>query len=142
MGFVRGIMEWVSDNEVLFGSLVTASLVVFVGTLFAVPWALVRIPTGYFRRDREKRVPVPTMHPLLRAIWLIAKNLLGGVFVFLGVAMLVLPGQGLLTILIGLLLIDFPGKYKVERFLVSRKPVLQSINWLRKRADRPPLRLD
>lgn len=142
MYFVREIMDWIGDNEVLFGSLVTASLVIFVITLFAVPWALVRLPAGYFQLGRERRIPMPTLHPLLRAIFVVLKNLLGGVFVIFGLAMLIFPGQGVLTILIGMLLIDFPGKYKVERYFVSRKPVLQSINWLRKRANRPPLQLD
>lgn len=142
MDFVRGIWDWIGDNEVLFGSLVTASMIIFVGTLIVVPWALVRLPSGYFRRDREQRIPMPALHPLLRAVLLVLKNLLGGMFVILGVAMIVLPGQGLLTILIGMLLLDFPGKYKVERYFVSRKPVLQSINWLRRRARRPPLQLD
>lgn len=142
MDFVRGIWDWIGDNEVLFGSLVTVSMIIFVGTLIVVPWALVRLPSGYFRRDRERRIPMPALHPLLRAVLLVLKNLLGGMFVILGVAMIVLPGQGLLTILIGMLLIDFPGKYKVERYFVSRKPVLQSINWLRRRARRPPLQLD
>jgi hypothetical protein len=38
-------------------------------------------------------------------------------------------------------LIDFPGKFRFERWLVAREPVRQSINWLRNRAGRPPLEL-
>lgn len=142
MGFVRSLMEWIGDHEVLFGSLVTLSVIVFLGTLFLVPWVLVRLPPDYFRLDRERRVPMEAWHPAVRGILLVGKNLLGGLFVLIGIAMLVLPGQGLLTILIGLLLLNFPGKYKVERYIVTRKPVLQSINWLRKRARRPSLQLD
>jgi len=55
--------------------------------------------------------------------------------------MLVLPGQGLLTIFVGLMLLDFPGKYQVERRAVSYKPILRSINWLRQRVGRDPLRV-
>ena len=47
--------------------------------------------------------------------------------------------QGLLTILIGIMLTDFPGKYKLERWLVRKRPVLTSINWLRQRAGKSPL---
>ena len=53
--------------------------------------------------------------------------------------MLVLPGQGLLTLLVGFLLVDAPGKYRLERWLVSRKAVLRPINWLRRRKGRQPL---
>jgi len=56
-----------------------------------------------------------------------------------GIAMLVLPGQGILAILGGIELMDFPGKYRLERWIVSRPAVLRSVNWLRRRMGRPPL---
>ena len=56
--------------------------------------------------------------------------------------MLFLPGQGLLTILIGVSLMDFPGKRTIERKLISRPVVLQAINRIRQRFDRPPLLID
>ena len=53
--------------------------------------------------------------------------------------MLVLPGQGILTIIVGLVLMDFPGKYGAERWAVSRGPVLPAINWIRAKAGKPNL---
>jgi hypothetical protein len=73
---------------------------------------------------------------------IVGKNLLGYVLVFAGLLMLFLPGQGVVTILIGITLVDFPGKYRFERWVVSQGPVLRSINRLRKRAGRPPLFLE
>jgi UPF0716 family protein affecting phage T7 exclusion len=70
------------------------------------------------------------------------KNLLGFVFVAAGIAMLVLPGQGLLTIFIGILLLDFPGKRAVERWLVRLPRVLQAANWIRQRYGRPPFEFE
>ena len=52
--------------------------------------------------------------------------------------MLVTPGQGVLTIVVGMLLFDFPGKFRLERWLVTRPTVWRSINWLRERAGREP----
>ena len=72
----------------------------------------------------------------------IGKNALGVVFVLAGVAMILLPGQGVLTILLGIMLTEFPGKYRFERWLVRRRAVLGAINWLRERAGRPPLIVD
>jgi hypothetical protein len=69
----------------------------------------------------------------------IGKSLLGYVFIAAGVLMLVLPGQGMLTILVGIILVDFPGKYRLERWIVTRRPVLRFINRLRRRAGRAPL---
>ena len=48
------------------------------------------------------------------------------------------PGQGLLTLLVGLLLMNFPGKYRLERWLVGRRGVLTALNWLRRRGGHPP----
>ena len=83
--------------------------------------------------------------PERRALfWLVllAKNLLGVVFVLMGIAMLVLPGQGLLSIFVGVMLLNFPGKYRFERWLIKKPSVLRSINWLRRKSRRPPLVLD
>jgi hypothetical protein len=52
------------------------------------------------------------------------------------------PGQGLLTILIGVMLLDFPGKRRLERWLLRRRGVLAAINKVRARYGRPPLVLD
>jgi hypothetical protein len=62
--------------------------------------------------------------------------------VFGGFLMLFLPGQGLLTIAVGLLLLDYPGKYSLERRIVSRPSVLQGINWVRAKGNHPPLRVE
>ncbi len=53
--------------------------------------------------------------------------------------MLILPGQGILTMAVGLMLMDFPNKYQVERWLVSRKRVLRAMNWFRRQANKNPL---
>lgn len=53
--------------------------------------------------------------------------------------MLVTPGQGVLMIIAGLVLLEFPGKFRLERWLVTRRHVWRSINWLRRRAGRPEL---
>lgn len=76
---------------------------------------------------------------MLRFVGLTLKNLVGVVFLLAGIAMLVLPGQGLLTVLIGISLIDFPGKHRLEARLVSQRLVLQAINAVRHRFGRPPL---
>ena len=80
-------------------------------------------------------------HPLVRFLFLAIKNLVGIFLILIGIAMLVLPGQGLLTIFLGIILVDIRGKYRLERWLVGKRPVLRSINWLRRRAGHPALRV-
>jgi hypothetical protein len=111
----------------------------FVATLVFVPWAIVRLPADYFHYHARHRALANTAHPVLRLLLLLAKNIGGCILVVMGLAMLVLPGQGLLTILMGVLLLDFPGKFRFERWLVSRKLILRSCNWLRAKAHKAPL---
>ncbi len=80
-------------------------------------------------------------HPVIRWVALISKNLLGSLLVLAGIAMLALPGQGLLTILLGLVVMNFPGKRKLELRIIHFPKVLRSINWIRAKAEQPPLKL-
>ncbi|HOS97284.1 MAG TPA: PGPGW domain-containing protein, partial [Deltaproteobacteria bacterium] len=69
------------------------------------------------------------------------KNILGAVFILAGIIMLFLPGQGVLTILIGITLVSFPRKRVLELRLVRKPSVLRALNWMRARAHKPPLLL-
>jgi hypothetical protein len=130
------------EYKYAFGWIALISGVVFVGSLLLVPWLVVRIPKDYFAKPRPPKSPFADEHPQLRWLGLILKNLLGGLLLLSGLAMLVLPGQGLLTLAIGIMLLDFPGKFRLETRIVRFGPVLKSINWLRRRAHAPPLELE
>ena len=116
--------------------------VIFVGSLLIVPWLIVRIPEDYFLPRSRPRLPFADRHPILRWTGLIIKNLFGAMLVVAGLAMLLLPGQGLLTIAVGVLLMDFPGKHHLEGKIIRTRPVSRSVNWLRKKAKVRPLRFD
>ena len=134
------MLDWIPLDETTVWYLAVFSVVSFIGTLLLVPVLVVRIPPDYFaEKKRHRWEPWAHEHPLIRWSLLIAKNLLGYIFIILGIAMLVLPGQGVLTILIGIMFINFPGKYRLERWVVTRAPVLKTINSLRQRAGHPPL---
>lgn len=135
------ITRWLEDHQNLLGWLGVLSLITFLGTAVIVPILLARLPSDYFLHTvNREEVPFGS-NPALRITLLILKNMLGIVILLTGLAMLVLPGQGLLTILIGILLLNFPGKLRFELFLVRRRPILNSINWIRRKAGREPLEL-
>ena len=133
------MIEWIKSNDALLLSLGGTSTLVFMATLLAVPWFAARIPPDYFSEGRRHRAPWADQHPALRGVLIAGKNLVGAVFVLVGLALLVLPGQGSMNILAGIILLDLPGKYRLERWVIGQRPVLRSINWLRRRAGRPPL---
>lgn len=133
------MIEWIKDNDALFWWLAAASVVTFVGSLIVVPMLVARIPADYFAQPNRPRTRFTGKPPVVRSLLRIGKNVLGVLLMLGGVAMLVLPGQGLLTLLIGFMLVDLPGKYRFEKWLVSRPRIASGINWLRRRAGREPL---
>ncbi|XQW86542.1 PGPGW domain-containing protein [Thalassotalea piscium] len=72
----------------------------------------------------------------------VVKVIVGICFLVCGFAMLFLPGQGLITMLIGLSLLPFPGKAKFERRLLARKSIRSTLNWIRKKANKDPFIFD
>lgn len=130
--------EWLQENEVLLTVIVMAFS---VGGLLLVPWLVARIPSDYFATFEPPPVLWSRAHPVLRVVLVVAKSLLGAVLLVAGTLMLFLPGQGILTLLVGLMLLDFPGKRRLELWLVRRRGLVRGINWIRERAGRDALRL-
>jgi len=114
---------------------------VFAGSIAVVAVLLVQLPATYFL-DSHPRGGRGDQHPILRWAVLVVKNLVGAVLIGAGIVMLVTPGQGALTILIGVMLLDFPGKRRLERKLIGRPPALRAINRLRARFGKPPVVLE
>lgn len=116
------------------------SAVTFVASVVGVPFFLTRLPGDYFSgRERAVLGLPPRRRPPWRIALVVLRNLLGFTLMVLGLLMLVLPGQGLLTLVVGLLLADFPGKRRLERWFIGRPSVLRAINSLRRRTGRVPL---
>lgn len=131
------MLEALLSREVLL-SLFVLSIVGFIGSLIAIPFILVRLPADYFH-DKTARPWMRDHHPVLRLVGHIVKNVVGAVLLLAGFAMLFLPGQGILTMLIGISFLDFPGKRRLERKLIGQPTVLHAINALREKFDKPPL---
>ena len=113
------------------------SFLVFIFSLISIKWLVALIPSDYFIED--KRNKYQSSYPLTWLISIIIKNIVGYTLIVGGILMLVLPGQGLFTIVIGLMLSNYPGKYFIERKFIAIPSVLKTINWLRKKSNKPPL---
>lgn len=114
------------------------SLLGLVATLVAIPWVVARLPHDYFNQSHRAVWRFSGGEPWFALVLGGLKNLVGALLMLLGIIMLVTPGQGLLTLLVGLLLMNFPGKYQLERWLVQRPGVMVALNWLRSRSGHPP----
>jgi hypothetical protein len=125
--------------EALFWWSFAFSIALVLVAPLAVAWVIVQLPKDYFTAKRRPPSTWSKARHEVRAMMVLGKNFFGGVLVLAGIAMFVLPGQGLLTLLAGLLLLNFPGKYRLECRLATQRHVWRSINWLRKRFGREPL---
>lgn len=113
-----------------------------VVSLLVVGRVLSRLPADFFVNHGARGCTI--QHPILRGLWVVCRNAIGYLLIALGIVLSLpgVPGQGFLTILMGVMLVDFPGKYRVERWLISRRIVLSSLNKLRAKLGREPLILD
>lgn len=109
------------------------SLFSFVGSLIAVPWLIGRMQSDYFITHWHMVDARQRRHPILAVAIRAIRNLVGLCLLLVGIAMLFLPGQGLLTILVALCLMDIPGKrYLLER-LISNPHIQKALNWVRRK---------
>jgi hypothetical protein len=136
---VNELLAWVSDHQQLLVWVGIVSFVVFILSLLSLPWLVAQIPEDYFLPQKRQPTQWKKLHPVIRLLALIGKNLIGYGLIVAGLLMLFLPGQGILTLVMGLLLVDYPGKFRLERKLVKTPAILNSLNWLRRKAKRPPL---
>ena len=135
------VLGFIALRSVLLGVLIFA--VTFSVNLAIVSFILVKIPANYFQASHSREF-WKSRSPAVRLLGKILKNALGVLLVALGIVLSLpgIPGQGLLTILLGIMLLDFPGRRKLEIKLLSRPQVFKTINKLRHKFGKPPLVLD
>jgi len=133
---VSALTVWASANAVW---IVILSVAYFVVSLLVIRYLIVRIPTDYFLDAHGAQQA--ERHPLVSAGVRVAKNLIGIIVIIVGLVMSVpgIAGQGVLTILLGLSLTDFPGKRRLELRIASQPIIFRAINGIREKAGKPPL---
>ena len=118
--------------------LTAISIVLFVVANAAVIVVLIRLPANYF--VAERRLYPPKGSSIVRWVLLVLKNLLGLMALIVGVILSVpgVPGPGLLVIFMGVLLLDFPGKFQLERKIIAIPQVAEGLDRIRARFKRAP----
>jgi hypothetical protein len=139
MTFITDAIEWLQEHAALSSALVILSVLFLIGSVWLAYWFLTTIPADYFTHDHKRLERFNGSHPAVRWSLLIGKNLLGALLIVAGVVMIFTPGQGIVSLLLGLTLVDLPGKRALERKIIRRPGVLNVVNKLRSRAGHPPL---
>lgn len=141
MGWLSGFWESLTLGRVLLGvGLFLLSLTI---SFVSIAVVIVKIPANYFS-SHYKQDFLPNSSWAVRWGAVILKNILGVMLVILGLLLSLpgVPGQGLLTILLGLIMIDIPGKRPIEAKIIKRPTILAAANKLRAKYNREPLMLD
>ena len=119
--------------------LVAGSVAMLVVSFAAMPLIVARIPEDYFTHHARHRMRRNDHHIISLLLLACVKNVMGAILVLAGVVMLFTPGQGLLAILLGLMIMNYPGKYQFEGWIISRPLIFDAVNRLRARAGKAPL---
>ena len=143
MSIGQKIIAWSSMNSDLLFLLGSLSIFILIISVFMMVLIISFLPEDYFKSENRNLISSVqnSRYPLLKLLALITKNFFGVLLLLSGILMLVLPGQGILTIITGLVFMDYPGKYKFERKLLRQKGVINSINWIRSRLSKPSLKV-
>ncbi|WP_223897583.1 PGPGW domain-containing protein [Sulfurovum sp. TSL1] len=132
-------MEFIDNHENLLFWSTLVSIISVIASILLIPWIVTKIPADYFTHPKRQKLLWGDQPKIVRFIFILLKNIIGVMLVLGGIALLFLPGQGILTILIGLLIMDFPYKYKFEIWIIKHTFLLNSINKLRSKAKKRPL---
>jgi hypothetical protein len=138
---LTGFLDSITPGNILLGvGLFVVSLAV---SFAAIAIVMVKIPPNYFS-SHYKRDFLPNSPWLVRWGAVILKNVFGVFLILLGIVLSLpgIPGQGILTILLGIIMLDIPGKHPIEARIIRRPTLLGAINRLRARYNKPPLVVD
>ena len=132
-------VEGFQSHPALAGTVAGLSMLVVLiyGAVMFV--AVSRVSSDSFVSDAPSASTWRRRHPVVRFLGHVVKNVIGVVLLIIGLAMLVLPGQGMLTIVVALMLLDFPGKRRLTLRILRLRHVRSGIDWIRAKAKQPPL---
>ncbi|MBT3197359.1 MAG: hypothetical protein HN344_06520 [Gammaproteobacteria bacterium] len=133
------LSDWFSSHEQLLFWVGLGSALMLAASIAALPWLVGRIPAGYFDHTQEPTIPPLEGHPAIRFMVHLLRNITGLLLIVAGILMLFLPGQGLLTLLLGIMVAHFPGKYHIEQWFIRKPGILATLNWFRQKGGHEPL---
>ena len=137
--YVGAVIPNALTRPTVLATLFGLSLVLFIGSLAVMPILIARMRTDYFINPNASNDSWSQRQTAARVMMMVLKNALGSVLLLVGLAMMVLPGQGIITVLVALSLLNFPGKRQLEFRIIRQQHVRQAVAWIRARAGRPPL---
>ena len=132
---------WLENNSYILFYLGIISVLIFIFSIVGLRLFIIAIPSDYF--INKKRVSaLRDSSILLWVFYKIFKNIIGYIFIDIGLLALVLPGQGILMILIGLMMSDYPKKFDLEKKIIKINTVRKGVNWIRIKSNVEKIKLN
>ena len=124
-----------------YGSILTwlgiISTCTFFLSLLIIPWIVYKLDSKFFihLHEHKKR---EDEHPVIFILLKGLRYFLGTALLLAGILMIFLPGQGILTIILGLSLLDFPGKRALIDGILKFPSIQKVLNWIRAKGHKEP----
>ena len=131
MDYLNFMTEWLASYSSILIGIGGLSILILIVSIIGLGWFISQIPEDYFIHEKRQADNWDKYSSETRVVIIIVKNVIGIVMLISGFLLLILPGQGILTMIIGVLLIDYPGKFKLEQKIISITSVFRGINWFR-----------
>lgn len=146
MDFFSSIWNWLVQywEALTWSKIIWTSVFIVISIIAsyaAIVIGMIKIPADYFSSSYAKEIKTD-QHITIRWTALIIKNIIGFLLIIAGIIMIFTPGPGVPTILLGLIMMDIPGKRPLEARLINRPMVLTAVNDLRAKYNKPPLIMD
>lgn len=131
---LEGILTFAERYAGLIAIVGAASVGIMMISVLITPWFVAQLPPDYFSRPPPRAQPKSIRRLLLQLV----RNGLGAILLAAGLLMIIIPGPGLITLILGLTVSDFSAKQRVIRHFLNRPGVMDSLNWMRRKYRRPP----
>ena len=146
MDWFGEIWQWLAQfwesltwYKIAWGLLLTVITIIASYGLIVI--GMIKIPADYFSSTYVREIN-SDKHFSIRWAAFLVKNTVGFLLLIAGIIMIFTPGPGVPTILLGLIMMDIPGKRPLEAKLINRPMVLSAVNDLRAKYNKPPLIMD
>ena len=128
------VLSWLDQYKLLFSSFAVLGVLLLVTSLVATPWLVARLPKDYLIKAGLRQKPRGVIHTVLYY----ARAILGLILVVFGLVLMLTPGPGLVVLIVGISLAEFPGKQRLLVSIATQPSVLKSLNWMRTRRGKQP----
>lgn len=128
------VLSWLDQYKLLFSSFAILGVLLLVISLVATPWLISRLPNDYLIKAGLREKP----RGFIRTVIYCVRAVIGLILVILGFVLMLTPGPGLVVLIVGISLAEFPGKERLLVSIATQPSVLKSLNWMRTRRGKQP----